>query len=286
MNRKRLAILLIISMIFSFVQIPESAQAETQQGELTAQSQYSASNITKPLNIKYKDRQGVLYTLNNQDLTAKVASDNRSCDFSDVDGVYEIPAKVTFKGKEYVVREVEEEAFRGVNLKEVIVPDTVVTIGDFAFSTSTLKILSLGLKVKDMNRSAFLAASCEIYINENNPFFKFVGDVLYDMGEMSVVAYLGSGEKDSLVIMDGTKSIGTYAFRNAKIDKIYLPDTVECLKKYAFSYCTMRFLDMSHVKRMESWCLVECSYLQNMCVGVLSYLERWRGRAVGCGRWV
>ena len=36
MNRKRLAILLIISMIFSFVQIPESAQAETQQGELTA----------------------------------------------------------------------------------------------------------------------------------------------------------------------------------------------------------------------------------------------------------
>ena len=281
MNRKRLAILLIISMIFSFVQIPESAQAETQQGELTAQSQYSASNITKPLNIKYKDRQGVLYTLNNQDLTAKVASDNRSCDFSDVDGVYEIPAKVTFKGKEYVVREVEEEAFRGVNLKEVIVPDTVVTIGDFAFSTSTLKILSLGLKVKDMNRSAFLAASCEIYINENNPFFKFVGDVLYDMGEMSVVAYLGSGEKDSLVIMDGTKSIGTYAFRNAKIDKIYLPDTVECLKKYAFSYCTMRFLDMSHVKRMESWCLEECSNLQNICLGELSYLERWIGTAIG-----
>lgn len=281
MNRKRLAILLIISMIFSFVQIAESAQAETQQGELTAQSQYSASNITKPLNIKYKDRQGVLYTLNNQDLTAKVASDNRSCDFSDVDGVYEIPAKVTFKGKEYVVREVEEEAFRGVNLKEVIVPDTVVTIGDFAFSTSTLKILSMGLKVKDMNRSAFLAASCEIYINENNPFFKFVGDVLYDMGEMSVVAYLGSGEKDSLVIMDGMKSIGTYAFRNAKIDKIYLPDTVECLKKYAFSYCTMRFLDMSHVKRMESWCLEECSNLQNICLGELSYLERWIGTAIG-----
>ena len=101
MNRKRLAILLIISMIFSFVQIPESAQAETEQGELTAQSQYQASNITKPLNIKYKDRQGVLYTLNDRDLTAKVASDNRSCDFSDVDGVYEIPAKVTFKGKEY-----------------------------------------------------------------------------------------------------------------------------------------------------------------------------------------
>ena len=168
-----------------------------------------------------------------------------------------------------------------MNLKEVIVPDTVVTIGDFAFSTSTLKILSLGLKVKDMNRSAFLAASCEIYINENNPFFKFVGDVLYDMGEMSVVAYLGSGEKDSLVIMDGMKSIGTYAFRNAKIDKIYLPDTVECLKKYAFSYCTMRFLDMSHVKRMESWCLEECSNLQNICLGELSYLERWIGTAIG-----
>ena len=83
-----------------------------QQGELTAQSQYSASNITKPLNIKYKDRQGVLYTLNNQDLTAKVASDNRSCDFSDVDGVYEIPAKVTFKGKEYVVQDGDIMHFR------------------------------------------------------------------------------------------------------------------------------------------------------------------------------
>lgn len=281
MNRKRLAILLIISMIFSFVQIPESAQAETQQGELTAQSQYSASNITKPLNIKYKDRQGVLYTLNNQDLTAKVASDNRSCDFSDVDGVYEIPAKVTFKGKEYVVREVEEEAFRGVNLKEVIVPDTVVTIGDFAFSTSTLKILSLGMRVKNMNRSAFLRASCEIYINENNPFFKFVGDVLYDMGEMSVVAYFGSEEKDSLVIMDGTKSVGPFAFQGAKIDKVYLPDTVECLGKYAFNACTMRFLDTSHVKRMESDCLEECSNLQNICLGELSYLETSIGDAIG-----
>lgn len=281
MNRKRLAILLIISMIFSFVQIPESAQAETQQGEPTAQSQYSASNITKPLNIKYKDRQGVLYTLNNQDLTAKVASDNRSCDFSDVDGVYEIPAKVTFKGKEYVVREVEEEAFRGVNLKEVIVPDTVVTIGDFAFSTSTLKILSLGMRVKNMNRSAFLRASCEIYINENNPFFKFVGDVLYDMGEMSVVAYFGSEEKDSFVIMDGTKSVGPFAFQGAKIDKVYLPDTVECLGKYAFNACTMRFLDTSHVKRMESDCLEECSNLQNICLGELSYLETSIGDAIG-----
>lgn len=280
MNRKRLAILLIISMIFSFVQIPESAQAETQQGELTAQSQYSASNITKPLNIKYKDRQGVLYTLNNQDLTAKVASDNRSCDFSDVDGVYEIPAKVTFKGKEYVVREVEEGAFRGVNLKEVIVPDTVVTIGDFAFSTSTLNILSLGMRVKNMNRSAFLRASCQIYINENNPFFKFVGDVLYDMGEMSVVAYFGSEEKDSFVIMDGTKSVGPFAFQGAKIDKVYLPDTVECLEKYAFNACTMRFLDTSHVKRMESDCLEECSNLQNICLGKLSYLERWNGSAI------
>ena len=122
-------------MIFSFVQIPESAQAETEQGELTAQSQYQASNITKPLNIKYKDRQGVLYTLNDVDLTAKVASDNQSCDFSSVDGVYEIPAKVTFKGKEYVVREVEERAFYRVStLKEIIIPDTVVTIGALSCS--------------------------------------------------------------------------------------------------------------------------------------------------------
>ena len=281
MNRKRLAILLIISMIFSFVQIPESAQAEREQGELTAQSQYSASNITKPLNIKYKDRQGVLYTLNDVDLTAKVASDNQSCDFSSVDGVYEIPAKVTFKGKEYVVREVEERAFYRVStLKEIIIPDTVVTIGDFAFSTSSLNVLSLGMRVKNMNRSAFLRASCKIYINEDNPFFKFVGDVLYDMGEMSVVAYFGSEEKDSFVIMDGTKSVGPFAFQGAKIDKVYLPDTVECLGKYAFNACTMRFLDTSHVKRMEPYCLKTCSNLQNICLGKLSYLERWNGSAI------
>lgn len=281
MNRKRLAVLLIISMIFSFVQMPESVQAETGQEEMTAQSQYPASNITKPLNTKQKDYQGVLYTLNDMDLTAKVASDNQSCDFSSVEGVYEIPAKVTFKGKEYVVREVEKEAFRGVStLKEIIVPDTVVTIGDFAFSTSSLNVLSLGMRVKEMNRLAFLAASCEIYINENNPFFKFVGDVLYDMGEMSVTAYFGSEEKDSLVIMDGMKSVGPYAFQKAKIDKIYLPDTVEYLGKCAFSYCTMRFLDTSHVKQMESYCLEECSNLQNICLGKLSYLERWIGSAI------
>lgn len=182
MYRKRLAIVLIISLIFSLFPIVERAQAER---ETVSQTRYQTSNTTVPLNSKQKDRKGVLYTLNQTDLTAKVASDNQKCDFSGSDGVYEIPAKVTFQGKEYVVREVEKGAFQNVTtLKEVIVPDTVVTIGDSAFDTSALKILSLGLRVKDMNRTAFLASSCEIYIPEDNPFFKIIDDVLYDMGDM------------------------------------------------------------------------------------------------------
>ena len=66
--------------------------------------------------------------------------------------------------------------------------------------------------------------------------------------------YMGSFKNESpgwngfeiteVIVEEGVKSIGAYAFAGDNIKKISLPDTVESIGEYAFSYCDFTYIDL------------------------------------------
>ena len=87
----------------------------------------------------YKD--GIYYYLKGNSKKEKVAvvtyggENNSSALYS---GTVVIPEKVKYKGRTYPVTKIGGQAFKDcVNLREVIIPNSVTTIGDYAFVRCT-----------------------------------------------------------------------------------------------------------------------------------------------------
>ena len=73
-----------------------------------------------------------------------------------VEGAVIVPAYVECEGKSYPVTIIEKNAFSGMRIKSVVLPDTVVEIEDCAFENcSELVDVSLGKSLKVIGRSAF-----------------------------------------------------------------------------------------------------------------------------------
>ena len=73
-----------------------------------------------------------------------------------VEGDLIVPAYVDYEGKSYPVTIIEKDAFSGMRIKSVVLPDTVVEIEDCAFENcSELVYVSLGKSLKVIGKSAF-----------------------------------------------------------------------------------------------------------------------------------
>ncbi|MBO5454875.1 MAG: leucine-rich repeat domain-containing protein [Clostridia bacterium] len=88
------------------------------------------------------------------------------------------------------------------NLCEVVIPDTVTEIGDFAFTESPLGEIVIPGTVKKIGRGAFMLA-------------------VYDV-----------------TLCDGTETIGAEAFSDCtSLTEVTIPASVKTIGQYAFAYC-------------------------------------------------
>ncbi len=73
-----------------------------------------------------------------------------------------IPAEVIYNNHSYKVISIAEDAFRGSRIKKVVIPNTVKSIGDFAFEGSTvLKSIVIGSGVKQIGSGALYSKSLD-----------------------------------------------------------------------------------------------------------------------------
>lgn len=106
-----------------------------------------------------------------------------------------------------------ESAFSGCSsLYSVTIPESVVEIGSYAFSSSGLQSVEIPGSVRILSRSAFYGC-----------------------------AYL-----KSVVLSNGLAVIESEAFARSGIQSIDIPDTVRLIDFWAFSYCTdLQEIDLS-----------------------------------------
>ena len=148
------------------------------------------------------------------------------------------------------VTEIGDYAFRGSeSLTRVIIPSTVTSIGTEAFFNSLCPPTVYGEK----------GSYVQTYADENDLYFEPIENypaLSWSVDDNGVLTISGNTPMDNyfsepqartapwgkdvtaVVIKDGVKSIGNYAFYNCqKLKSITIPDSVTCIGDWAFGGC-------------------------------------------------
>jgi hypothetical protein len=114
-------------------------------------------------------------------------------------------------------------------LREIVIPDTVHTIGDNAFDhCGNLQNVKLPSSLKKIGDMAFTA--CNSFTEINLP----AG--VTEIGDMAFGYNPGLTE---IILPESVVSLGNNAFTNCtRLKKVYIPDGVTSLSRGLFSYCT------------------------------------------------
>ena len=141
-------------------------------------------------------------------------------------------------GSEYEgvpVTTIGKDAFKTKSISSVIIPNSVTTIGDYAFAyCPMLTRVVLGDKVATIGTQAFYNSNSALYTE-------------YESGK-----YLRSGDNDYAVLLEVTRKdlsyykihkdttiIANYVFlSSSNLSRVVIPENVTSIGEYAFAYCS------------------------------------------------
>ena len=149
----------------------------------------------------------------------------------------EIPA--TYRGN--AVSTILDDAFRGLDVKSVVIPDSIKKIGAFAFEGCDKLIgVSIPKSVESIGECAF--ANCEslvdIEVDDSNPNYKSIDGNLYSKDSKFLIQY-AIGKSDSFFsVPESVTNIGKSAFANSyELVSITVGNGVKRVDDNAFLKC-------------------------------------------------
>lgn len=178
-----------------------------------------------------------------------------------VNGILIDASKCT--GKVYIskkVKHINENAFfiEGPNIiefKEVVIPNSVISIGDFAFSSCYyLEKITIPKSVKKIGVGCFTNTKWLQNQQEKNPLV-IINGTLID----------GKTSKGKVIIPKSVKRINDLAFSFANIKEVVIPSSVLSIGNSAFLYCESleKITIPKSVKDIGSGCFNHTKWLKN-----------------------
>ena len=149
----------------------------------------------------------------------------------------------------------------GQKLTELVIPDTVTEIGDYAFiGCEEVTSLTLSKNLKTIGESAFseLKSLTTVEIPQ--------GVVTIGRGSFGYCSKLAS-----VSIPDSVKTICDYAFQRTDLTSVVIPDGVESIGEGAFTRCSKleNVTIPNSVWKVGSWAFHETKWLKNQPDGMV-----------------
>lgn len=157
-------------------------------------------------------------------------------------------------------------------LERVILSPNINDIGFYAFyECDSLKSFVIPSSVISVGVNPFQGCDVlsEIIVNELHPTLEVLNGVLYSKNEKELICYPMGLNMTDYRIEKGTKSIGSEAFHGCgKLERIYIPDSVEEIESYAFHGCkSLKDITIPNsVRKIEEAIFLGCDTLDNLTI--------------------
>ena len=210
-----------------------------------------------------------------------------------------IPKEVLFTGVTYTVTSIYYDAFGDhVNLKSIVIPNSVTEIGNYAFSgCSSLESITIPDNVTEIGNYAFSGCSSlesitipntVTIIGESafNDCYKLKSVYISDLSSWCRIdfedtnsnplkyahnLYLDNRLITDLVIPDDITEIKDYAFNSCNLTSVTIHENVKSMGSYAFEDCFS--LSAVYIFDLSAWCAIDFGtvYLANVDSNPLAY---------------
>lgn len=164
---------------------------------------------------------------------------------------------------------IEGFAFSECPIIELIIPDTVTYIGEYAFQSNCLHKVNISANVASIGIGAFKGESKieNIYVDKNNTTYKDIDGVLYSKDGTKLIVYPEGNKRTEYSIPDSTLVIGESGFESARfLTNIIIPNSVISIKDYAFSRTTINEIRIPINVHEVSNKFMEGSHIENIYV--------------------
>ena len=147
----------------------------------------------------------------------------------------------------------------------------VTSVGDRAFShCKSLTSITIPSSVTNIGNQAFQACTSltAIEVDPANPIYTSLSGVLFNKGQTRLIAYPG-GKTGAYIIPDTVNVIGSYAFSYcASLTSITIPNSVRSIWPWAFWYCTSlaSITIPNRVTYLSEWAFAYCTNLTSITI--------------------
>ena len=159
----------------------------------------------------------------------------------------------------YTVAAIGDKAFYkdGKNKEigiSVTLPETVQSIGDFAFWNANVTSINLPDGLESIGKGVFVGCDEIVYrVSANHPMFAVIDGALYNKAKKELIQ-----GKEGASIPEGIRIIGDYAcYRISKCGiqqgQMALPSTIEEIGDYAFSESWNNEMSYDDAQQSQSW---------------------------------